>query len=134
MHALQAVCSHDDQVGIHFHGDIVNVVEQVSNANRGFHNPFERRQLLLGKGLKSLTGLCEALLLATMWRRCNSLFSALPTASAWLTALVDTGVKSTGPKCGVVTWRKSREQGVQKQDFAVVDCTLFVPVEFNLKT
>ena len=50
LHALQTMGSHDDQVGIHFHRHIVNVVEEVSNANRRLDNAFERRQLLFGKG------------------------------------------------------------------------------------
>ena len=55
--------AHHDQVGVHLHTHVVDVVKQVADAHGGFHHPFKVGQVLGGEGFKAGSGFRKAALL-----------------------------------------------------------------------
>ena len=53
---------HDDQIGVHFHGDVVDVVEQVADPNCRFGRSVKRLQQVLGKSLEPFSSFAKFVL------------------------------------------------------------------------
>ena len=47
---------HDDQIGVHFNGYVVDVIKQIANPYSGLHISLKSGQLFFGECLKTLSG------------------------------------------------------------------------------